>query len=129
MLHRIIYASDTLGATGVSSLSIAQIVGVSERNNRRDEVTSGVMFHAGGCLQAIEGRRPDVDRLMRRLEQDRRHTNLRVLVDRPIFERRFDQRMELCPAPSAMLDLIGARDIGTITAADAERIVELKLAA
>ncbi|WP_332693668.1 BLUF domain-containing protein, partial [Devosia sp.] len=67
MLHRVIYASEAVGATGATTLSIAQILGVSERNNRRDHLTSCVMFHQGHILQAIEGGRADVDRLIRRL--------------------------------------------------------------
>src|SRR5690606_20174683 len=39
VLHRVIYASEAVGATGASTLSVAQILGVSERNNRRDHLT------------------------------------------------------------------------------------------
>ena len=42
VLHRLIYTSEAVGSTGVSLLSIAQILGVAERNKRRDHITSGV---------------------------------------------------------------------------------------
>ena len=64
MLHRVIYASEAVGATGASTLSIAQILGVSDRNNRRDRVSGCLMFHQGHILQALEGERADLDRLM-----------------------------------------------------------------
>jgi hypothetical protein len=129
VLYRVIYASRGVGPTGVTTLSIAQILGASERNNRRDDLTSGVMFHDGWCLHAVEGRRDDIDRLMGRLRRDPRHCDLRVLVDKPIAERRFHEPMALCADPASMLTLIGARDMAGITAYEAERIVALKQAA
>lgn len=129
MLYRLIYVSETVGSTGASVLSIAQILGIAERNNRRDHITSGVMFHNGWCLQAMEGTRGDLDRLMRRLREDRRHRNIRVLVDKPIAERRFAEPMGLCSDPQAMLKAIGLPDMAAITGYEAERIVEFKQAA
>ena len=129
MLYRFIIASETVGSTGMSVLSIAQILGISERNNRRDEITAGIMFHDGWCLHAMEGRRADLDRLMRRLREDRRLQNIRVLVDRPITDREFCEPMGLCNDPLAMLKMIGCPDLANITRHQAERIVELKQAA
>ena len=87
------------------------------------------MFHDGWCLHAIEGARVDIDRLMRRLREDRRHTNIRVLVDRPIAERRFCEPMGLCHDPLAMLRMIGSPEMASITGYEAERIVDIRLAA
>ncbi|CAL1689899.1 hypothetical protein MMB232_00018 [Brevundimonas subvibrioides] len=129
MLYRLIYISEAVGSTGASTLSIAQILGISERNNRRDHITSGVMFHDGWCLHAIEGARVDIDRLMRRLREDRRHTNIRVLVDKPIAERRYCLPMGLCHDPLAMLRMIGSPEMASITGYEAERIVDIRLAA
>ncbi|WP_439476368.1 BLUF domain-containing protein [Brevundimonas sp.] len=129
MLHRVIFASEAVGATGTSTLSVAQIIGVSQRNNRRDHLTSCVMFHQGHILQAIEGGRPDVDRLMRRLLTDARHTNLRILSDMPIHTRRLDEPMGLCPDPNTMLERIGLPCISRMTANEAELILDLREAA
>lgn len=129
MLYRVIIAAETVGSTGVSTLSIAQILGVSERNNRRDHVTSAVMFLDGWCLQGIEGRRPDVDRLVRRLTEDRRLKNLRILVDKPIKERSFAEAMSFCDNPRGMLAAVHLADLAEVTANHAERMVELKQAA
>ena len=129
MLYRIIIAAETVGSTGVSTLSIAQILGVSERNNRRDDVTSAVMFLDGWCLQGMEGRRPDVDRLVRRLSEDRRLKNLRVLIDKPIAERSFTETMLLCDDPRGMLAAVHLADLAEVTANHAERMVQLKYAA
>ena len=129
MLHRVIYASEAVGATGASTLSIAQILGISERNNRRDHLTSCVMFHQGHILQAIEGARVDVDRLIRRLLDDPRHSGLRVLIDTPIAVRRIDEPMGLCADPEALLRRVGLNCLSRVTANEAEVLLELRKAA
>ena len=129
MLHRLFYASEAVGATGATTLSIAQILGVSERNNRRDHLTSCVMFHQGHILQAIEGGRADLDRLIRRLLEDRRHSGLRILIDTPITARRLDEPMGLCADPVALLDRLGLNCLSRITGTEAEVLLELRKAA
>ncbi len=129
MLHRIIYASEAVGATGTSTLSVAQILGVSERNNRRDHITSCVMFHRGHILQVIEGRRTDLDRLLRRLLADPRHTGLRILSDMPTAERRVTETMGLCGDPEALLDRLGMPCLSRVTASEAERLLDIRKAA
>ena len=129
MLHRLIYASEAVGATGATTLSIAPILGVSERNNRRDHLTSCVMFHQGHILQAIEGGRADVDRLIRRLLEDRRHSGLRILIDTPITARRLDEPMGLCADPVALLDRLGLNCLSRITGTEAEVLLDIRKAA
>jgi len=124
-----IVASEMTGSAGASTLSVAQILGVSERNNRRDDVTSGILFHDGWCLHAMEGHRNDLDRLLRRLREDPRIKTLRVVVDQPIARRRFCQPISLCHDPEALLKSIGSPELGRITAFEAERILEVKKAA
>ena len=129
MLHRVIYASEAVGATGASTLSIAQILGVSDRNNRRDHVSGCLMFHQGHILQALEGGRADLDRLMRRIIADPRHTGLRVLSDMPIAERRLKQPMCLCGDPASLLERIGLPCISRLSASEAESLLEFRDAA
>ena len=129
MLHRVIYASEAVGATGASTLSIAQILGVSEGNNRRDHLTSCVMFHEGHILQVIEGARVDIDRLMRRLLEDTRHSGLRILVDTPIGARQIHEPMGLCGDPPALLNRIGLPCLSRVTAREAEVLLDLRKAA
>jgi len=129
VLHRVIYASEAVGATGASTLSIAQIVGVSDRNNRRDRVSGCLMFHQGHILQALEGERADLDRLMRRVIADPRHTGVRILSDMPIPERRLQEPMCLCGDPSTLLERIGMPCISRITANEAEAMLEIRKAA
>ncbi|MBU1346061.1 MAG: BLUF domain-containing protein [Alphaproteobacteria bacterium] len=129
MLHRVIYASETVGSTGASTLSVAQILGVSERNNRRDDITSCVMFHQGFAVQAIEGARADIDRLLRRLGEDRRLREIRIISDRPIAARGLNEPMGLCGDVTAMLRAVGQPCLSALSANDAERMLELRRAA
>jgi hypothetical protein len=124
-----IYASEAVGATGTSTLSVAQILGESERNNRRDHLTSCVMFHQGHILQAVEGGRADLDRLMRRLLADTRHTGIKVLLDTPITARRLTEPMALCGDPATMLDSIALPSLSRITANEAEALLDIRKAA
>lgn len=129
MLHRVIYASEAVGATGTSTLSIAQILGVAESNNRRDHITSCVMFHQGHILQVIEGARVDLDRLLKRLRVDPRHTSLRVLLDTPIANRAIEEAMCLCGDAPAMLQAVGLPCLSLMSANDAERLLDMRKAA
>ncbi len=88
MLQRAIYVSDATGEAGSNLLSLVEIIGVSDANNRRDHLTGVLAFHRGQFIQAIEGGRSDLDRLIRRLKADPRHSNLRFLTDGPIPARR-----------------------------------------
>ncbi|MDO9609498.1 MAG: BLUF domain-containing protein [Brevundimonas sp.] len=88
-LFRIVYVSDAVGDAGVGLLPLIDIIGASDRNNRRDHVTGVLMRHDGRFFQAVEGARVDLDRLMGRLRADRRHTNIRILADRVIDQRLF----------------------------------------
>jgi hypothetical protein len=83
------YVSDAVGEAATSLLVLAEILGASDRNNRRDNLTCVLMRHGGRFIQAIEGRRADVDRLMDRLRVDPRHENVRLLSDQDVPVRLF----------------------------------------
>ncbi|MGH7026275.1 BLUF domain-containing protein [Brevundimonas sp.] len=116
LLHRAIYVSDAVGDAATSLLVLVEILGGAERNNRRDGLTGVLMRHDGRFLQAIEGRRDDVDRLMGRLRADPRHENLRLLSDTDVSCRLFgDWPMtlaELTPAAGRLLNGGGLDQLG-----------------
>ena len=124
MLQRAIYVSDAVGSTGNSALSFAQILGVSDRNNRRDHLTSALLFHQGQFLQVIEGARADVDRLLTRLSADPRHTGLKVLHNGPVETRRFGAwpmgQCRMTPDTDRLLD---GRTLCALDAAEAEALL------
>lgn len=87
-LERVIYASTA--TQGFPSLqSIAEIIAVSDRNNRRDDITGALIIGDGVFLQILEGARQDVDRTLDRILGDPRHTGLRTLDRRSVEYRAF----------------------------------------
>ena len=120
-LYRTVFVSATVGAVGQTTLSIAQILGAAERNNRRDQITGVMLFHGGRVLQAVEGQRSDLDRLFTRLLADSRHTGLTVLATLPVESRRFETPMALCGLTAASVEArLKGRKLCELSAAEAE---------
>lgn len=124
MLQRAIYVSDAVGTAGGSILSIAQILGVSDANNRRDHLTGALILHQGQFMQVIEGARSDLDRLLKRLNDDPRHTNLRLLTNGPAGSQRFGvhpmTRINVCADMEAIL---ADRPLSALALPDAEALL------
>jgi hypothetical protein len=87
-LHRVVYVSRAVGPAD-SLLSIAEILAEADRNNRRDNLTGVLLGHEGRFLQVLEGTRASLDRLLRELRADPRHTEVTMLADTPIETREF----------------------------------------
>ncbi|MDQ1154665.1 BLUF domain-containing protein [Brevundimonas sp. SORGH_AS_0993] len=111
-LFRIVYVSDAVGGVGDKLMVLVDIIGVSDRNNRRDHITGVLMRHDGRFFQAIEGRRVDLDRLMTRIRADRRHANIRILSDRPVQTRLFADWALAQVDASPALERLLAEDAG-----------------
>lgn len=116
-LFRIVYVSRAAESVTDNLMPLIDIIGVSDRNNRRDQLTGVLLRHGGFFIQAIEGARGDLDRLLTRLRGDRRHADIRILSDRPIEQRQFPDwamvRLEAPAATSAFLaDHLHAPDVG-----------------
>ena len=123
-LYRTVFVSKTVGVVGQTTLSIAQILGAAERNNRRDHVTGVMLFHDGRVLQAVEGRRADLDRLLTRLRDDPRHTEMCILATIPIQTRRFETPMAMCGLSSASVERnLNGRSLCELSAAEAENML------
>ena len=129
MLVRVAYVSKLVGTTGRSALSMAQIVGVSDVNNRRDHICSSMLFHEGQVVQVMEGQRLDVDRLMRRLGSDARLGPLRIVCDMPIRERSLSEAVTVCHEPQRTLDHVGLNDLDEVTHGSVEAMMEYRIAA
>lgn len=124
LLSRTLYVSDAVGSAGSTVLSMAEILGASIRNNRRDHLTGALLYHRGRFLCAVEGARADLDRLKRRLIEDRRHENLRTLADALVAERLFPgQPMAQCRVDAAVERLIGPAGVDALTAREAEQVL------
>lgn len=101
MIYRALYISTAVGICTNSLLSLADILGSSDRNNRRDDITGLLVAHDGRFLQVLEGARSDLERLIGRVAQDPRHTDIEMLTLGPASARRFPAwSMARVPAPS-----------------------------
>lgn len=89
MLMRALYVSAAVGDAGRSLATLAEILGQSDRNNRRDHVSGVLARHDGLFMQALEGARVDLDRLLDRVRRDARHGDVRLLAYGPVQERAF----------------------------------------
>ncbi len=85
---RVIYCSHAMVAME-HPLNLAELLGVSARNNERDEITGLLAFSEGMFIQALEGRKEAVDGLMTRLRADSRHRDIMVLGEDHASERAF----------------------------------------
>lgn len=87
-LERLVYCSRSCIDTA-SLQAISELLGVSQRNNVRDGLTGALAVNDGWFLQVIEGPGAALDRLLRRLAEDTRHTDVEILSRRPVNGRLF----------------------------------------
>lgn len=124
-LERMVYRSTGTGRTD-SLLNMATILAESQRNNDRDGLTGALAAHDGQYIQVLEGPAAALDRLLARLEGDRRHRDIVIIDRRPVDARLFDGwtmanaridpdlapklealMAQMDPAPDAIVALIG----------------------
>lgn len=114
MIYCVSYVSDAVNASGDSLPAIAQILGVSDRNNRRDHITGLLVAHRGRFAQVVEGPQRQVEGLVRRLCDDPRHRDLQIVMRGQATERRFPHwsmtRGPTLPALAALLETEKAPD-------------------
>lgn len=88
MIERLIYCS-AAKVSMESLIVIADILAVSQRNNRRDHVTGALGYAQGRFVQVLEGAPTDLDRVLRRVRGDPRHTDIHVAWRAPVEGRIF----------------------------------------
>lgn len=88
-LDRLVYRSTATRPTDVL-VSLAELLGESQRNNARSGLTGALAVHKGSFLQVVEGEPGQLDILQRRLAADPRHRDIEVLDRRPVEARVFD---------------------------------------
>jgi hypothetical protein len=89
-LHAVIYVSRfTALRHATIDACVADILRSSLPNNQRSHVTGALLACDGWFLQALEGRRIDVEHTLRRIERDPNHHGIRRIAAGPIAERRF----------------------------------------
>lgn len=70
---------------------LAQLLAVSRARNSARAITGMLLYRRGEFVQILEGPRPDVEELMEEIGRDPRHRDVRVLIEEPLHERRFEE--------------------------------------
>ncbi len=131
-LHAVIYASRFVVVRHPTiDACVAEILRTSKHNNRFNHVTGALLACDGWFLQALEGRRIDVEHTLRRIERDPNHHGIRRITAGPIEERRFSA-WQMCasvlsPTDEAIIRTLagsGKFDPGTLTPEAALRLLK-----
>lgn len=124
-MRQIFYISRSL----IEPADIRALYEQSRRHNGQADIT-GVLLFTGGCFaQLIEGPAPALQALMARIEADRRHNQVRRLLDRDVDARHFaDWHMELFETPGADDLVDDLLQTATVSPQRAQRLLELMLA-
>jgi hypothetical protein len=88
-MRQLIYRSTTTNPSGRAADAIPGIVRQSVARNGLEGITGLLYSEDDSFLQVIEGPDDSIADLIDRLEQDERHRNLRILVDRDTDGREF----------------------------------------
>lgn len=108
-LERVVYCSQARRPE-VALQSLAEILAVSDRNNRRDNLTGVLLVSRGRFFQVLEGAAQDMDRTMRRIGQDARHHDIHIVSRSPARGRLFGQwgmvAARVTPMRQAQIDAV-----------------------
>lgn len=74
---------------GLSRGEILNIVEDSRINNNKNGLTGLLLFNKGTFMQLLEGEENAVDALYKKIEKDRRHTDVKLLLKETIMHRNF----------------------------------------
>lgn len=86
-LIHLIYASVATQEFGAGDL--AYLLQQSREPNARTGLTGMLLFSDGSFFQVLEGEAKEVDKLYQKLHQDKRHTQLTLIIREPIAARSF----------------------------------------
>ncbi|MET3780735.1 hypothetical protein ABIC32_001380 [Brevundimonas sp. 1080] len=78
MIERLIYRSHAEGLP--PEIALAKIFHVSVRKNTRLKITGALGFSGSSYIQLLEGPPPAIDGLLRTIQADTRHSQLKVLL-------------------------------------------------
>ena len=70
---------------------VTRILANAQENNERNGITGALVFNHNYFLQSIEGARPTINALLRKLVKDNRHYSLQIIECCEVEERRWDK--------------------------------------
>jgi hypothetical protein len=99
-IKRVIYISDH---KDYSNQNLKDIIEASQKNNPHKNVTGCLISGNSAYLQILEGPISSVDELYSKIKKDKRHSNIKMLIEEPINSRLFSSwSMRLDPFNNLM---------------------------
>ena len=86
-LSSLVYRSRSV--TPLSDYDLYELVQAAQSRNQAESVTGLMLYDDGRFYQWLEGPPDSVDRLMRSIKSDQRHTDIEILSDKPAAARQF----------------------------------------
>lgn len=86
-LLSILYSSNA--AHPFDDAELSDLLAQSRESNRTGNLTGMLLYRAGRFIQVLEGPEDEVRALVTTIQNDPRHTGMRVLIEEPIAERQF----------------------------------------
>lgn len=86
-LWTISYTSRATSPDDMCEANLSALCSIAQKYNAKAGITGILTFHNGAFAQILEGPEPALRELLRRIIDDMRHYNLRVLTDGPIDQR------------------------------------------
>ena len=74
-----------------ANVEVARILEQARRNNKRKGITGALVINENYFLQVIEGARPVINDLLRKLINDKRHFDLNIIESREVNERHWSE--------------------------------------
>ena len=87
-MYTLIYSSQI--ETYLGDIDISSLVYAARQSNADHKITGILLFLNDRFIQVLEGEKQDVKKLYDVIRQDRRHKNLKVLLEKDIDKRQFD---------------------------------------
>jgi hypothetical protein len=114
-IRQVIYISQAIRP--MKQEDIEELVATASHNNRQLGITGALLYIENSFVQVLEGEDAPITRLLATIESDPRHRNMRILSDRTIDFRNFEdwsmayvkpdpqgwRRRSDCHAPSSYL--------------------------
>lgn len=102
-LHEILYCS--MLTQSLPPQTVGQIVSRARTQNARHNITGLLVFDGMRFCQHLEGPADAVDELMKRIKEDPRHVDVKVVYEAPLSVRRysgFGMGLAECEGPHLM---------------------------
>lgn len=86
-LKSLVYSSEAV--EHFDDTALEQLLRSARNHNWDANITGALFYRDGSFIQFLEGAPADVDALMERIQNDSRHTNVRIVVDELTTVRQF----------------------------------------